>query len=882
MFLKSLHNNQRLYFLTFFFIFVYLSFGKSARITGKVFDIETNVPLFRANVFLKETILGDMTNQMGYFTIKDVPKGEYTLSISMIGYKEEKLYLSITTDTVFYREIGLKMVPIEAEGVVITGRKPMIEVETPVTLTYISLLEAKKIPTISIYEILAVQAGVIRIGDEIYVRGGRSGEVIYLLDGCMLQDPYDHSLDFLIPEYSVKELTFYRGGFGTEYGHAQSGIIDISTGEALSSFVFNLMAMTNDLRGNFKSFQNFLDPEPYKENFNRLNFKLGIPFTKDWIPGEKIGLFTAGELRINNGRRGNDYDSTFSIFGKLTYLISENTIFRLAGIITKERSHHYDARWKYLHTNCPYTNYEAKDYNLLLEQNLGKESKLQLQIERHSLHEYSNVFEDGYTDANEDGIINYNPYDSIVIDTVTYDTTLCPTDIDGIDDFADIDNDGFLEINGKPSHITWSNLEGYPTVMNTDSIGFITKGYYSNAWSNRESKYYSYKINLISKIHKFHDIKAGLEYKLYDIYTFEVFPTENRINVSELELSPYQLGAYIQNTMDFMGLKVLGGLRYDYFNSKYETPWIPDTLVISKETAHQFSPRIGMSFLISERDALHITYGHYFQLPAFKYFYENPIFNPFVGNPALGFEHTISYEVGVRHSFTEDIIIDATAYYKDITGLVGMAQLQTSPYFYYLNKDYGGIRGIEFILRKEPGGILRYLSGIINFTYSNARGMNSFIKRTYTWGGYDLEFPEFPLDWDERIRISSWIVLSFPEEFHLFNIPFLNNFSFGFITQYGSGLPYTKYGKGGRIVRINDGRLPSIFQVDLRIRKFFLIKGFNFELFSDIQNLFDNQKYYKIADLMWFSAYKDPEGPFKDHTVWQRRRLIRLGLGASF
>ena len=880
--LKLLNHNHRVYSLIFIFIIVSLSFGKGARITGKVFDIETNVPLFRANVFLEETKLGDMTNQMGYFTIKDVPQGEYTLKISMIGYKEEKISISILIDTVFYREIGLKMVPIEAEGVVITGRKPMIEVETPVTLTHISLIETKKIPAISIYEIMAVQAGVIRIGEEIYVRGGRPGEVTYLFDGCMLKDPYDHSLDFLIPEYSVKELTFYRGGFGTEYGHAQSGIIDISTGEALSSFDFKLMAMTNDLKGNFKSIQDFLDPEPFKENFNRLNFKLGIPFTKDWVPGERIGLFTAGEWRINNGRMGNDYDSTFSIFGKMTYLLSENTSLRFAGIITKEKSHHYDARWKYLHTNCPYTNYEAKDYNLLFDHNFGKKLKLQFQIERHSLYERSNVFEDGYTDVNDDGIINYNPYDSIVIDTIKYDTTRYPTDIDGIDDFADMNNDGFLEINGKPSRITWSNLEDYPTVMNTDSIGFITKGYYSNAWSNRESRYYSYKINLVSKILKSHDIKAGFEYKPYDIYAFDVYPTENRIYISELELSPYQLGAYIQNTMDFMGLKVLGGLRYDYFNSNYETTWIPDTLVKSKKTAHQFSPRIGMSFLISESDALHITYGHYFQLPAFKYFYENPIFNPYIGNPALGFEHTVSYEAGVRHSVTEDIIIDVTAYYKDITGLVGMAQLQASSYFYYLNKDYGWVRGIEVILRKEPGSKLRYLSGVINFTYSNARGMNSFIKRRYTWGGYELKFPEFPLDWDERIRISSWIIFSFPEEFHLFNIPFLNNFSFGFITQYGSGLPYTTYGKGGRIVRINDGRLPSFFQIDLRIRKFFKIKGLTFELFSDVQNLFNNCNYHNIADLMWFSAYGDPEGPFGDHTIWQRRRLIRLGFGTSF
>lgn len=211
-----------------------------------------------------------------------------------------------------------------------------------------------------------------------------------------------------------------------------------------------------------------------------------------------------------------------------------------------------------------------------------------------------------------------------------------------------------------------------------------------------------------------------------------------------------------------------------------------------------------------------------------------------------------------------------------------MAPLQASPYFYYLNKDYGWVKGIEVIIRKEPGTRFRHLSGIINFTYSSAMGMNSFIKRRYTWGRYELEFPEFPLDWDERIRVSSWIILYLPEEFRIFNIHFLNNFSFGIVTQFGTGLPYTSTTKGGRIVRINDERLPSISQMDLRLRKYFTIKGMKFELFTDIQNLFNNHEYYKITGLTWYEAYGDTEGPFGDHTVRQRRKLIRLGFGASF
>ncbi len=858
-----------------------LALAKGSEITGKVVDGETGSPLFRANVYLEETTLGDMSNQMGYFIIENIPPGKYTLRISMMGYEVKRTDLSVSLDSIIYKEIELRMEPIETEGVVVTGRKPMIEVETPVTLTHISLVEVKKIPVVSISDIIAIQAGVLRIGEDIYVRGGRPGEVVFLLDGCMLQDPYDHSLDVLVPEYSVQELTFYRGGFGAEYGVAQSGIIDISTGEALSSFNLKFMAMSNDFRGRLGSIHNFFDPEPYKENFNRLNFKLGIPFAQQWIPGEKIGLFTAGEWRASMGRRGGDYDSTFSIFTKMTYMISNNTTLRFAGIFTKEESHHYDVRWKHIHTHCPYTKSDVRDYNITLDQYFGENIHLQLQIERHSLFKRSNVFEDGYTDANRDGIINPNPYDSIIVNPVTLDTIRYPTDIDEIDDFSDFDNDGFLEINGEPSYITWSELYGYPIGVTLDSTGFIIGGYHWNAWSYRKSGYYSFKTKLISKIYKYHEIKAGIEYKPYDLSIYNVYPYEGGVYAGGLELTPYQWGVYIQDNMDFKGLKVLGGLRYDYFNSDFTMSSLPDSLVGSN-IAKQFSSRLGLSFLITERDALHVTYGHYFQLPEFKYFYENPLFNPYIGNPSLGYEHTTSYEVGIRHSVTEDIIIDATAYYKDITGLIGMAPLGVSSQFYYLNDDYAGVKGIEVIIRKEPGIRFSYLSGTINFTYSSTVGMNSFKTLIETWGSYEREFTKFPLDWDERIRISSWIILSLPEEYQLFNIPWLKNFSIGLITQYGSGLPYTSITKQGRVVRINDKRLPSTFKVDLRLRKYFTFKEISFELFTDVQNLFDNHGYYEIADIMWYALYGDPEGPFSDHTVWQRKRLIRLGIGASF
>ncbi|MCK4225431.1 TonB-dependent receptor, partial [candidate division WOR-3 bacterium] len=255
-----------------------------------------------------------------------------------------------------------------------------------------------------------------------------------------------------------------------------------------------------------------------------------------------------------------------------------------------------------------------------------------------------------------------------------------------------------------------------------------------------------------------------------------------------------------------------------------------------------------------------------------------------IGNPELGYEHTATYEMGVVHYLLSNLYIDITGYYKDITGLVGIEQLPVSLNFYYLNEDYANAKGFEVTIRKEPGGDLGYLSGIINFTYSSAVGQNSFKVRdpSQIWGDYKREFPEFPMDWDERIRINAHLILSIPEDRSLFNLNWLNNFSIGIITEYGSGFPYTTILKQTRVVRINDGRLPSRFTLDMRLRKTFTVKNASIELFTDIQNLFNNHRLLRIADLAWYNSTGDPEGPFRDPTVWERARHIRLGLGVNF
>ena len=62
--------------------------GNTGKVAGSVIDKQTEQPLIAANVFVKDTYLGGVTNEKGKYFILQVPPGEYTVVVSYIGYHD--------------------------------------------------------------------------------------------------------------------------------------------------------------------------------------------------------------------------------------------------------------------------------------------------------------------------------------------------------------------------------------------------------------------------------------------------------------------------------------------------------------------------------------------------------------------------------------------------------------------------------------------------------------------------------------------------------------------------------------------------------------------------------------------------------------------------
>ncbi|MFC1557458.1 carboxypeptidase-like regulatory domain-containing protein, partial [candidate division KSB1 bacterium] len=97
---------------------------RTAVITGTVTDASTGEPLTGANVYIANSLMGAASDQNGSFIIHNTPFGTYQLVASYIGYKPEKILISVESNTTDNVDFRLTPVVLRLEEVVVTYERP--------------------------------------------------------------------------------------------------------------------------------------------------------------------------------------------------------------------------------------------------------------------------------------------------------------------------------------------------------------------------------------------------------------------------------------------------------------------------------------------------------------------------------------------------------------------------------------------------------------------------------------------------------------------------------------------------------------------------------------------------------------------------------------
>jgi outer membrane receptor protein involved in Fe transport len=227
-------------------------------ISGTVYSAKNGQPLAYANVIIMGTNLGAMSLNDGKFTIKGVPAGRHTVKAMMMGYKameKENVVVDAGKDTPLDFRLEETIV-MKTQEIVVTAEKKMVEVTASDTRASVSSEQLEEMPVDDVLDAVALKAGIVKQGDEMFVRGGRSGEVQIQIDGVSVDDPLGGgTVGVGLLGTSGSEIV--SGGMDAEYGDAMSAVVNITTKEGGRRFAGEFRYFTDDFGRQDKTYTNF-------------------------------------------------------------------------------------------------------------------------------------------------------------------------------------------------------------------------------------------------------------------------------------------------------------------------------------------------------------------------------------------------------------------------------------------------------------------------------------------------------------------------------------------------------------------------------------------------------------------------------------------------
>jgi hypothetical protein len=338
----------------------------------------------------------------------------------------------------------------------------------------------------------------------------------------------------------------------------------------------------------------------------------------------------------------------------------------------------------------------------------------------------------------------------------------------------------------------------------------------------------------------------------FDVYTndwdgnFYTMDSVGKMRTSQA-YNPIKGSAYLLDQITYKGIIISPGLRFDMFmpQSDYRTETeqfvsiTSDSGFAESPMKYQISPRINVTYPITERSNVSINYGLFFQMPTLSYMYDafstiRLRGNQVLGDPNMEAQRTNAYEANYNNQITDEFALTIAAYYKDIYNQLGMVYVPAVPipYFQYSVSEYGNIKGLEFTLEKRP--TMRDHMGM-RFNYSLAQ---SVATSSSPGDNYQIpidpysELPAFPLsdfptanDIRHRITFLLNFIWGNNQGPSIGGIQPLENFNVNFTTTWRSGAPYTKTDLSGRAIgEIRTERGPDYWVTDMQVSKSFYLK----------------------------------------------------------
>lgn len=403
---------------------------------------------------------------------------------------------------------------------------------------------------------------------------------------------------------------------------------------------------------------------------------------------------------------------------------------------------------------------------------------------------------------------------------------------------------------------------------------------------------------------RYHRFTLGGDAKKTDL-SFWSSNLARQIFMDAYVVHPVQYGLFASDRLDLGDVVLELGARWDYYNSKALFPNTPlfissagpalwNPLSATDDTAYansmsrtftpavghsRISPRLRVSFPITEHTGFRLSYSHQVQSPEFTTLmtginndlsFTNT--NDVVGRD-LDFGKSILFEFGVRHAFSQDLVLDVSAYNKDkvsdfaarilpfpdpkdSTKLTGINVLT--------NRDFGNARGID---TKFDWRVGTNLSTAVAYTFQISKNtgsdpfsyLNTFARQVSAQSGVTPPPEAAQRTNDDRTHsFVGSLAFQLPNDYKRGTTmgTILRDVGIFATFRVQSGLPYTmldnqgagqtaprlNFGLGGRAASgttLNQFELPWTKNVDMRLNKGLRFGRLDATAYLDVRNLFN-------------------------------------------
>lgn len=893
---------------------------ETATLKGKITDAKTKEELVGATIFVVGTYKGTATNLDGEYTLPGIKAGEYTIKFSMVGYAE-KVYngIKLGKGEVKVLNVTLSDVTQTTGTIEVVGKKSVVDLESGSSSVTIGANDIKEMNVRNVQDIVAMQAGVNQGPDGLQIRGGRTYETQFVVEGINATDPLAGTgFGTEVSAGSVGELSVVTGGSDAEF-NSTSGIIAAKIKEGGE----RTAVYGSWQRDNFGS--NYMTGTAWNTDIVDLNVSGTVPGTQ-----KKLRYFVGGNMNLT--------DTYFRLTAnQLNSSIVDNTSMGPLG--TLNWAPRQDNKW----TNTIKLNY---DISPKLKLSVTNQHSLAINQNTRTLQiiGFDQIMVPGlqWGFANQlDNAATYTHRSNLTALNLKYlinkNWTL---DVTGGRLFTNLRADA----NGRPwrdqsadrlynpNSIIGDPVSGFnPTPRVDDSLVFVypANGLFNNG--GIASLWHDHYVQEITGKYKFsyyssdrrHFITFGQEHKEQELLWVDIsqpwvgapirlpngtFTQSQRIGSSNdvWFVKPATGSFFFQDEIRYKGIIATLGGRLEYWapgqfaDNAVNDPSAPVIDAVRSDYNAQtvkfldgrrykarLLPKLRVSFPVTENNVLYFNYGHSMRLPHPRFVYagldpqyQNASALADLGNPNLNPEVAVAYEFGIKSQITSDLGITFTAFYKDYFDFIVNQTITVrgpdgrfTEKLFSINQDYARVRGAEIMFNYRFSNWLR---GMANASFQVATGKSNtaaesrlqIIRR----GGADLTREQY-LAWDRPFDLKGSVIFTPDSTFG----KFLNGVRVFVSTTAKSGLRYTPTRFVGVDSLLNNRPLYELdeskpfdrigawwFWTDVKISRDFRLSRHSMISFSiEISNLF-NQLNSQLINPVTGSAYRYGDDVLRD------------------